>query len=302
MSVVRKFLVLLPCLLLATLGHAAPPTCSITASTGIAFGNYFSSTPTPTTGLGTLTIVCTKSFTNGSISITPATGRVMSSGSNTLLYNVYTTSSYASVWGDGTSGTVVQTFSPTANVPFTVPVYGRIPAGQTTFTPPVVLMSQSLTVTTYGYGPPNDTATATFTVTASATGSCTISAVGTMNFGSLGLSFMTTDKSGVSASINYTCSTGMPVTITLGQGANPGSGSSDAAPLRRMKLGATSNYISYNLYTDNTYSTVWGNTAATGVTTTGTGAGQTALVYGKANHATVPVGSYSDVVVVTLTF
>jgi spore coat protein U-like protein len=123
-----------------------------------------------------------------------------------------------------------------------------------------------------------------------------------MNFGSLGLSFMTTDKTGVSANIGYTCSAGMSVTLTLGQGSNPAAGSSDAAPLRRIRLGATSNYIRYNLYTDNTYSTVWGNTAATGVTTTGTGSGQTALVYGTAVHATVPVGSYSDIVVVTIAF
>ena len=88
----------------------------------------------------------------------------------------------------------------------------------------------------------------------------------------------------------------------MGQGSNANTGSTDAAPIRRLKDGGT-DYLSYQLYSDNGYSTVWGNTAGTSVAHTGTGT-QTALtVYGSiAAGQSVPAGSYSDTVVATVTF
>ena len=302
MSKAVKLFALLVCLLLARAAYAQQPVCSITA-TNIAFGSYNASSSTAQ--IGTINIRCNHSYTGLPVTITPDTGRNMSSSGNTLAYNLYTNASYTILWGDGANGTVtaaadVTTACGSGCYSATLTVYGLIPAGQVV--PTGSYSGTPLTAMVTGYGGPVNRASTTFSANATVTGSCTISAVGTMNFGSLGLSFMTTDKTGVSANIDYTCSAGMSVILTLGQGANPAAGSSDAAPLRQMRLGATSNYIKYNLYTDNTYSTVWGNTAATGVQTTGTGSGQTALVYGTALHATVQAGNYSDIVVVTITF
>ncbi|MBZ5567295.1 MAG: spore coat protein U domain-containing protein [Acidobacteriia bacterium] len=299
MSKAVKLFVLLVCLLLSGAAYAAPPNCTI-AATDIAFDSY--NTSSSTAQIGTINITCNRPYTGLPVTITPDTGRNMSSSGNTLAYNVYTNASHTIVWGDGSNGTVTPTVDVTTacgpDYCATLTVYGLIPAGQVV--PTGSYSGTPLTATVSYQG--NRQALTTFSASATVTGSCTISAVSTMNFGSLGLSFMTTDKTGVSANIDYTCSAGMGVILTLGQGSNPAAGSSDAAPLRQMSLGATSNYIKYNLYTDNTYSTVWGNTAATGVQTTGTGSGQTALVYGTALHATVPAGNYSDIVVVTITF
>jgi spore coat protein U-like protein len=142
--------------------------------------------------------------------------------------------------------------------------------------------------------------TANMTVQAQVIVDCTIGAVGTMDFGSLGLGFITTDAT-TSATISYTCTSGTVPTVTIGQGLHAAGGSTDAAPLRQIASGG--NTIAYNLYTSNTYATVWGNTAGTGVVqAAATGAAQTTTVYGKAVHANVPVGAYTDTVVVTYTF
>jgi spore coat protein U domain-containing protein, fimbrial subunit CupE1/2/3/6 len=101
--------------------------------------------------------------------------------------------------------------------------------------------------------------------------------------------------------VSVTCTTGAPATITLGQGPDPGASSTDAAPVRRMKSG--SDYLNYNLYSDNAYSNVWGNDATSDVDNTGTGANQDITVYGRVPAGqNVPTGNYSDTVVATITF
>ena len=87
--------------------------CTV-AATNVAFGNY-----TPTAGAvaanGTVSVKCTKntSFTVSLDKGTTAGGaiaqRLMSDGAgDTLQYNLYTTSGFANVWGDGTGTSVTQ--------------------------------------------------------------------------------------------------------------------------------------------------------------------------------------------------
>lgn len=55
----------------------------------------------------------------------------MSNGPNTINYNLYTSSAYTTVWGDGTGST--GSISSTGNgvlTANTLTVYGRIPANQ----------------------------------------------------------------------------------------------------------------------------------------------------------------------------
>ena len=73
-----------------------------------------------------------------------------------------------------------------------------------------------------------------------------------------------------------------------------------------------SNYLNYNLYTDSGYSHLWTTTTSTtsctgGTNTcvlgTGTGLNQNVTIYGQVPAQTAPaVGTYSDTVVVTVTF
>jgi spore coat protein U-like protein len=61
--------------------------------------------------------------------------------------------------------------------------------------------------------------------------------------------------------------------------------------------------LKYDLYSDSGRTTVWGNTAGTGKTHTGTGSSTDLTVYGTLPHGqNKSVGSYSDTVLATVTF
>jgi spore coat protein U-like protein len=77
-------------------------------------------------------------------------------------------------------------------------------------------------------------------------------------------------------------------------------------------VGAAGQYVSYGLYTDSGYSQAWTTTTSTtsctgGANTcdlgTGTGSNQGVTVYGQVPPQSAPaVGTYTDTVVVTVTF
>jgi spore coat protein U-like protein len=75
-------------------------------------------------------------------------------------------------------------------------------------------------------------------------------------------------------------------------------------------MASGANTLQYNLYTDNTYATVFGDGTGTSKTATGTGAGvataNTLTVYGQlpdsaANQAAVPA-AYTDTILVTVNY
>jgi spore coat protein U-like protein len=102
--------------------------------------------------------------------------------------------------------------------------------------------------------------------------------------------------------VTTTCTNGSAVTVTLGQGANADTGSTDAAPLRRMNDSGT-NYLSYLLFSDAGRITIFGNTDETGKDETGTGGEVNTTVYGRVpGGQNMPAGTYSDTVVATVTF
>jgi spore coat protein U-like protein len=144
-------------------------------------------------------------------------------------------------------------------------------------------------------------ATSNLLVTATVAASCSIDA-------SAGLPFGTYDPVGTHKSadldaegtISTTCTNKATATITLGQGANADAASTDATPVRRM-LGGTDDYLSYEVFTDGSYGTMWDNT--TGKDVTGTGAVLDTTVYGRIPAGqNVPAHAYSDTVIATITF
>ena len=103
------------------------------------------------------------------------------------------------------------------------------------------------------------------------------------------------------ATIISTCTSGAAAQITMNAGAYEGSVSTDV-PVRRMTAG-TSEYLVYQVYSDVSRKTIWGNSDPTGVSFTGTGAPQTLTVYGSIPSAQiVPEGEYSDQIIVTITY
>jgi len=107
-------------------------TCATTA-TALAFPAY-----TPGGGAiaqtSTVSVKCTKNsaytvaLNGGSTTGGSVAQRLMSSGGNTLQYNLYTTAAHATVWGDASGTSVTQTGTgagvATANV---LTVYGQVP-------------------------------------------------------------------------------------------------------------------------------------------------------------------------------
>ncbi|GAA6203151.1 spore coat U domain-containing protein [Aquicoccus sp. SU-CL01552] len=138
--------------------------------------------------------------------------------------------------------------------------------------------------------------TSDFMVSADIEPSCTVSA-GTLDFGTLG----TNISAAVAAqtTIDVSCSAGVPYSVQLGGGQGPGV--SDPS-LRKMTSG--SNTLSYGLYRNQTLTAPWGWTSGVNDTSsTGTGAVQSIAVYGQINSGqTVPVGVYSDSVVITVNY
>jgi len=112
---------------------------------GIAFGIYNPLNAVADASTGALRVTCTGSGTGSAtvtVNLTLSTGmsgkystREMFSGANTLNYNIYWSTAYAQIMGDGTGGS----FAGTAG-PFVVPaggsnfatgtMYGLIPASQ----------------------------------------------------------------------------------------------------------------------------------------------------------------------------
>lgn len=143
------------------------------------------------------------------------------------------------------------------------------------------------------------TSTANLDVTATISANCTISTTA-VAFGAYDP--IVTNASAAkdaTGTIVTTCTTGSSPTITLGQGANAATGSTAAVPIRQMASGT--NRLGYELYSEATRTTVWSNTGV--ATPTASGTAQTNTVYGRIPGAqNKPTGSYSDVVVATVTF
>jgi spore coat protein U-like protein len=112
---------------------------------------------------------------------------------------------------------------------------------------------------------------------------------------------VTYDATGSNAqsTITITASLGTTLTIRMGQGTNPDSGSSPENPSRRMKSVA-GNYLNYELTTDANHSNNWGDTTSTGVKLTGTGSQEQVPLYLRIlPNQNVPAGNYTDTVQMT---
>ena len=147
------------------------------------------------------------------------------------------------------------------------------------------------------------TATDNMAVTTDVGISCTIT-VADLTFTSYDPTYGVNNDS--TGSVTSTCTTGGAVVLTLGQGANADSSSTDDAPIRRM-LGTTGaaagTYLNYGLYKESGRTTVFGNTAGTGGSFTATGGADVTTVYGRIpKEQAAAVGSFVDSVSVTLTY
>jgi spore coat protein U-like protein len=144
------------------------------------------------------------------------------------------------------------------------------------------------------------TATTTFAVTATVQSTCAATATA--------LAFPTYTPGGgavtQSSTVSVKCTKNSPYTVALNGGATTG------GTVAQRLMASGTNTLQYNLYTTNTYATVWGDGTGSSVTQAGTGAGvataNTLTVYGQlpdsaTNQAAVPA-SYTDTVTVTVSY
>lgn len=148
------------------------------------------------------------------------------------------------------------------------------------------------------------TATATMTNTVTIGNDCIISTTGfTTTYDPVVIN--ATANQDVTANVSTTCTPGAAPVITLGQGANANTGSTDSVPLRRLSSGgATPTYLNYSLFSDSGRTTTWGNTAGTAPAGVSASGAATPLTV----YARVPSGqsgiatTFTDTVVATVTF
>ena len=139
-------------------------------------------------------------------------------------------------------------------------------------------------------------------VTADVAANCDITANG-LAFGTYDpvVTNLTADLD-VDGSVSVICTSGTTGDISLGQGLNPGGLSSEEDPVRQMSDGGT-NFLSYEIFQETGRTTNWGNTVTSDVPHIGDGTLTAITIYGRIPGAQiVPVASYSDTVVATVTF
>ena len=146
-----------------------------------------------------------------------------------------------------------------------------------------------------------DTDTSIMNVSATVRHSCSIDTT-PMTFGTYdGVVANASTALKATATVNSSCTSGAAALITMNAGNSAGSGSDDV-PVRRLASEA-GDYLVYQVYSDVSRETVWGNTTPTGVALTGTGSPQTHKVYGIIPSAQmVPEGDYNDQIIVTITY
>lgn len=135
-----------------------------------------------------------------------------------------------------------------------------------------------------------------FTASATVPANCVIEVLNNLDFGAVpGLINSHIDQT---TNFSFTCTKTTPWKVSLDDGLNV-SGST-----RRMRLGATSNYVEYELYRDSARSLHWGDSLDIDtVNSTGTGISQSLTVYGRVPAPqSVPGGHYSDTVTVNITY
>lgn len=138
-------------------------------------------------------------------------------------------------------------------------------------------------------------ATANFQVTATVNSSCTVSATN-VNFAAV--TPAATGDATAPGTITSTCTKNTPYKLAI----NAGSGT--IAQRTMGGTGGNTDKLNYNLYTDNTYTKVWGQTPGTDtVDLTGDGTAQTSTIYGKLPlNQYVKADSYSDNLTVTINY
>jgi spore coat protein U-like protein len=310
-------IVLLVAAMLPLRAHAATDVTSCTYPVGtMDFGTLTSpvpltdNTPNPTLscsgGSANATQSLCVSISAGTGGSTAAPTRLMKSGANTLLYDIFFDASHTLIWGDNTYGIARQinmTLNASGSGSISLPLYGRIPAQTASTGTYTSTLTVSVKPKPGGSPCSSNSGTAVLTTTFGTkvivSASCSISA-SNVDFGTAGSLASAVIASG---SLSVTCTNSAPYTIAM----NAGSTTGNTIAARKMSLGGVgAGVVSYQLYRDSNTppTTLWGDgTTGAVYTGSGTGGAQTIPVYGQVPAQTTPApGTYQDTITATITF
>lgn len=326
MRALLPLLMLLALLLGATPAHAQI-TCSSTSMSALNFSSV-NPLASQTNITATLSYTCKNSgnrtysallcFSIGEPGGGPTSPRLMSSGSNTLQFQMYQDAARTSVWGSqffGASLTPLQvpiTLTKGASTGNrTATLYGQVLGGQASAIPGsysdvYANGDTALTINDVqsGTAPAACDPTQTgnyfaFTVSATVTKQCTVTAASDVDLGTVPASATNIANNG---SISIACSNTTPYTV----GLRPSNNSTTGAGLMSAAAGNLDK-VPYQLYQNAGMTTLWGNTATAtnagnGVAGTGSGAAKSHTVYVRAPSADFQPDSYSDTVTVVVNY
>jgi spore coat protein U-like protein len=321
-------LVLLACGLACATPARATITCSTASMTPVSFGtvNPLSSL-TQTTA--TLTYTCKNSnggthsatvcFSIGEPGGAQTNPRLMTSGTNTLQFQLYWGSFNGTIWGSQYFGSTTPLMvnltlaSGASATNQTATLYAQVLSGQTTAVTgsysdnyqngdTAVTVNDVAGNTAPGTCGSTQTANLYFPFLVSATvqKNCSVTA----NNLSLGSVAAGAAIASGSSTLSVTCAYNTPYYIGLA----PQNVSSTTGAGTMKGTGSNANTVTYQLYSNSGMSTIWGNTATTttvgnGMSGTGTGVATSFTVYAKSTSSTdVQPDNYSDTVQVNVNY
>ena len=326
--------------LLAALALCAPAQAATSCTASMTNLTFAATTGAVTDATATLTVTCTtgalsllaKARVNMCVSIfsgtdgggTLAPRRMINGFSDPLQMQLYTDGARSQIWGARGNATVPN-FLPLQfdyDVPLlggsqtlTATLYGRIPAQTAlnagTYTnrftgaadtkiefqfAEALLGTPPMPASCISGGSTGTASTFPFTVSGSVPNTCTLSPkpVPDLAFGSVpGRILSNVDRT---TAIGLTCTGRTAWQLGIGNGLNA------SGTIRRM-IGPGGQFVPYELYRDSGRSQRWGTTLGTDtVAGTGTGTAQSQTVYGRVAPQVATPGSYSDPVIVTVTY
>jgi spore coat protein U-like protein len=150
------------------------------------------------------------------------------------------------------------------------------------------------------FGAAAATSQSTFQVQTNVQASCAVTAA-PLTFANVDPITNQTTATDGSTTIAVVCSNTTPYNV----GLSAGNGSGATVSARKMTIGASSDTLSYALYSDSNRSANWGDTVDTDtVAGLGDGTSQELTVYGRipSGQGTAKVGAYADTITVSVTY
>ncbi len=301
------------------------PACSATITSPIVFSGFDVLSGSAVDTTATLNISCSGVLSTVTVSVCPSieagsggqTGGVRQmqriGGSEKLSFGLFRDAARTIPWGSINDPSLGEPPLITLSVPLlgtgnaSRTIYARLFGGQSGIAAGTYQSDFSGAQTDVSYGVTTsltgctggllglltESTTAPFAVETSVEENCLLDVTQNVDFGIAGVLSGNVDAAG---QLQVTCTSGTDYAVSLERQAGP-------QPLGAWEMTNGAETITYGLYADIARTDLWGGPPADDVSLTGTGAAQLLGVYGRVPpQTTPPAGTYTDTVIVTVTY